>query len=124
MVARRNALQPGGKIEPKLQRLHASGAGHFAVHDAAARGHELHVARAEAAGPAGVIGMHELAGEDEGHRLDAPVGMGRKTGRRREPVLGHQQERAVLGDILGRDDHAARYGRARAPRAGPRCQRT
>ena len=65
LVTRRNALQPGRKIEPKLEALHASGARHLAVHDAPARGHELHIARAEAAGPASVIGMDELAGEDK-----------------------------------------------------------
>ena len=89
------------------------------MHDAAARGHELDVAGAETARAAGVIGMHKFAAEDKGHRLDAPVRMGRETGGRSEPVLGHQQERAMVGNMHGRDDQpgamalSARLGRAR-----------
>jgi len=89
------------------------------MHDAAARGHELDVARPEAARAAGVIGMHELAREHKSHRLDAPVRMGRETSRRGEPVLGHHQERAVLGDAHGRNHHpGAMAFRPRLGRAG------
>jgi hypothetical protein len=93
--------------------------GHFAVHDPAARGHELDVARAETARAAGVISVHKLAGDDKGHRLDAPMRVGREAGGRREPVLGHHQERAVLGDMRGGNDHpGAMAFRARLGRGG------
>jgi hypothetical protein len=99
--------------------MDAGGARHFAMHDAAARGHELDVARTETPLAPGMVGVDYLAGDDKGHRLDAAVRVGRETGRRREPVLGHHEERAVLGDAHGRDGHPrAMAGTARLWRAG------
>ena len=119
LISRLDAFEAGGKIEPELKRMDALGPGHFAMHDAAARGHELDVAHGQTARAAGVIGMHELAVNHKRHRLDTPVRVGRETGRGGEPVLGHQEERAVLGDADGRNDHPGAVAfRARLGRAG------
>ena len=71
--------------------------GHLLMEDAAARGHPLHVAGAEAAAVAEAVAVLDGAGEHVGDRLDAAVRMPRKPG---EVVLGivvaevvEQQER-------------------------------
>jgi hypothetical protein len=77
------------------------------MHDATARRHELRVACAEPALPAGMVLVQEFARQHEGHCFDAAVWVGRKAGRPSEPVLRHDDERAVLGDLKGQDNEAS-----------------
>src|SRR5262245_12654240 len=71
------------------------------MEDAAARGHPLHVARAERSAIAKAVAVINRAGEHIGDRLDAAMRMPRKT---REIVVGtlvakiiEQQKRIELG---------------------------
>src|SRR5439155_27376176 len=53
---------------------------HFLVHDAAARGHPLHVAGAQAAAIAKAVAVLDAPREHVGDRLDAAVWMPREAG--------------------------------------------
>ena len=76
---------------------------HLLVDDAAARGHPLHVAGAEAAAVAEAVAVLDVAGEHVGDRLDAAVRMPRETrrGSRRVVVaeVVEQQERIELAGV-------------------------
>ena len=89
---------------------------HLLVHDAAARRHPLHVARAEAAAIAEAVAVIDRAGQDVGDRLDAAMRMPREA---REVILGplvaeivEQQERI---ELLVLPKPKARWSRTPAP---------
>ena len=78
LVARRRHLQRRGQVGPELEAVHAAlrvALRHFLMHDAAARGHPLHVAGAERAAVAEAVAVLDGAGEHVGDGLDAAVRM-------------------------------------------------
>jgi hypothetical protein len=83
LVARRGHLQRLRQIRPKLEAVHAAlgvALWHLLVHDAAARGHPLHVAGAERALVAQAVAVVDGAGQDIGDGLDAAVRVPGKAG--------------------------------------------
>ena len=79
---------------------------HFLVHDAAARGHPLHVAGAERAAIAEAVAVIDGAGEHIGDGLDAAMRMPRKAGE----VVG----RAVVAEIVEQQERIELGGFAEA----------
>ena len=95
LIARRRHLQRRRQVGPELKAVHAAlriALRHLLMHDAAARGHPLHVAGAERAAIAEAVAVLDRAGEHIGDGLDAAMRMPRKTG---EIVL-----RPVVAEII------------------------
>ena len=106
LIPRRGHLQRRGQIRPELEAVHAAGLialRHLLMKDAAAGGHPLNVAGAEAAAVAETVAVFDRAGEHVGDRLDAAMRMPREPG---EIVVGtivakvvEQQKRVVVGGV-------------------------
>ena len=95
--------------------------GHLLVENAAPGGHPLHAAGAEHAAIAEAVAVSDAARKHVGDRLDAAMGMPRKT---RAIVAGivaakvvHQQERIELGRVSETERPAEPH--ARALQGGP-----
>jgi hypothetical protein len=72
----------GRKVRPELESRHDPfpiTLRHLLMDDAASRGHPLHVTRADDASVPKAVSMFYLALEDIGNRLDASMGMPRKS---------------------------------------------
>jgi hypothetical protein len=83
LVARRRHFQRRRQIGPELEAVHAAlrvALRHFLVHDAAAGGHPLHVARAEIAAIAQAVAVLDIAGKHIGNGLDAAMRVPGKAG--------------------------------------------
>src|SRR5215469_5781442 len=75
---------------------------HLLMHDAAARGHPLHVAGSERAAIAETVAMLDRAREHRSDGLDAAMGMPRKTG---EIIL-----RPVIAEIVKQQERIGLLG--------------
>src|SRR5271168_186431 len=78
LIARRRHFQRRRQVGPELETVHAAGGvalRHFLMHDAAARGHPLHVAGAEIAAIAETVAVLDVARQDVSNGLDAAMRM-------------------------------------------------
>jgi len=130
LVARRHELVPRGQVDPDLEAVHDAPAaqealrGQLRVHDAGARGHPLHVARAQLAAVAARIAVPVAPLQHVGHRLEAAVRVIRRAdGAARRPVhrahLVDQQERVHV--IQPRRGEGPAHGEAAALQGAHRC---
>src|SRR5690242_10113475 len=95
LVARRRHLERGRQIGPQLEAVHAAllvALRHLLMHDAAARGHPLHVAGTERAAIAETVAVRDGAGQNISDRFDAAVRMPRKAGE----IVG----RTIIAEIV------------------------
>jgi len=112
LVARVHHLVRGRQVGPELKAVHAAlgiARGHLLVHDAASRGHPLHVARGDHARVSRAVAVLDLSGQHIGDRLDAAVGVpGEALAimlRRVGPKVIQQQER-IRQLRIAKADHA------------------
>ena len=118
LVARLGHLQRRGKVGPELKAVHAPARialRHLLMHDAAAGGHPLHVAGAQAAAVAEAVAVFDRTGEDVGDRLDPAM---RVPWKALEEIL-----RPLVSEIVEEQKRIELVGIAEAERAASASRR-